>query len=112
MPSASVTPIVFVASNRVGELGQGAVEQDPAVVDDDHPLAEGLDVGHVVARQQDRRAEAAVVLGDERPDPLLHRDVEAERRLVEEQDLRAVEQRADELHLHPLAERQVADRLA
>ena len=82
------------------------------MVDDDDPPAEGLDVGHVVARQQDRRTEPRVVLGDERPDPLLHRDVEPDRRLVEEQDLRPMEQRAGDLDLHPLAERQVANRLA
>ena len=38
-------------------------------------------------------------------------DVEADRRLVEEQHLGRVEQGGDQLHLHPLAERQLADRL-
>ena len=44
-------------------------------------------------------------------DALLHRHVEADRRLVEEQHLRAVQQRPGDLDLHPLAEREVAHRL-
>ena len=75
-------------------------------------LAERLDVRHVVARQQHGRVVAAVVLGDERADPLLHRHVEPDRRLVEEEHLRPVQQRADHLDLHPLAEREVPHRLA
>ncbi len=70
-------------------------------------LAERLDVGHVVARQQHRRAVTPVVLGDERADALLHRHVETDRRLVEEEHLRQVKQRTDDLDLHPLAEREV-----
>ena len=95
----------------VGQRGEGAVEQDPAVVDDDHPLAQRLDVGHVVARQQHRRARPLVVLGEERADPLLGGDVEPDRRLVEEQHRRPMQQGAADLGLHPLPERQVADRL-
>ena len=44
-----------------------------------------------------------VVLGDH---------VQADRRLVEEQHLGRVQQRGDQFHLHPLAQRQLADRLA
>ena len=82
------------------------------MVDDDHPAAERDDVRHVVARQQHGRAVAPVVVGDERPDAFLHRHVEPDRRLVEEQNLRSVEERADDLDLHPLAQRQVAHGLA
>ena len=82
------------------------------MVDHDHALAERLDVGHVVARQEHGRLVALVVLGDERPDPLLHRHVEPDRGLVEEEHLRPVQERADDLHLHPLAERELAHRLA
>ena len=102
----------LVRGELVGERRERAVEQDPAVVDHDHPLAERLDVGHVVARQEHGRAVAAVVLGHERADALLHRHVEPDRRLVEEQHLRPVEERADDLDLHPLPEREVAHRLA
>ena len=37
--------------------------------------------------------------------------VQADRRLVEEQHVGRVQQRGDQLHLHPLAQRQFADRL-
>ena len=54
----------------------------------------------------------AVVLRDEGADAALHGDVEADRRLVEEEHLRVVQQRAGDLALHPLAEAEVAHRLA
>ena len=97
--------------NRCDQPGQVAVEEQGAVVDHDHPAAERLDIGHVVAGEQDRRAGAAVVLGDERADPALHRHVQPDRRLVQEEHPRLVEQRAGDLALHPLAEREVAHRL-
>jgi hypothetical protein len=81
-------------------------------VDDDDALAQRFHVGHVVAGQEHRRAVAPVVLGDERTDPLLHRHVEADRRLVEEEHLRLVQQGGDDPDLHPLAEREIAHRLA
>jgi hypothetical protein len=80
----------LVRGELVREARERAVEEDPAVMDHDHALAQRLHVCHVVARQQDGRAVAAVVLGDERPDPLLHRHVETDRRLVEEEHLRAM----------------------
>jgi hypothetical protein len=82
------------------------------VVDHDHAPAERDDVGHVVAREQDGRLVAAVVLGDERADPPLHRHVQADCGLVEEEDLRAVNERAHDFDLHALAEREVPHRLA
>ena len=82
------------------------------MVDDDHALAERFHVGHVVAREQNRGAVTLVVLGHERADALLHRDIEADRRLVQEKHLRPMQKRADDLHFHPLAEREVAHGLA
>ena len=102
----------LVRREGLGEPAQRAVEQDPPVVDDDDALAQRLDVGHVVAREQNRGPETRVVVGDEHPDALLHRDVEADRRLVEEEHLRPMEQGADDLRLHALAERQLTDGLA
>ena len=81
------------------------------MVDDDDPLAERDDVVHVMARQKDRRSGPPVQLRHERPDASLHRDVEAQRGLVEEHDLRAMEESRGELDLHPLTERQLAHRL-
>ena len=55
-------------------------------------------------------ADFLVVL-EELLDVVLGDDVEADRGLVEEQHFGRVEQGGDELHLHPLAERELADRL-
>ena len=82
-----------------------AVEEQPAFVDDDYPPAQRLDIGHVVARQQHRGAQASVVVLDEGADTLLHRDVEPDRRLVEEEHLRSVQQGGRDLDLHAFAKR-------
>ena len=82
-----------------------------AVVDDDGPLGDVLDVGHVVAREEDRGALLLVEAHEQLAEPLLGHEVEPDGRLVEEQDLRVVEQARGELAAHPLAEREVAHRL-
>ena len=104
--------MVLCSVKRRTRLGQLAVEQEPAVVDDDHPPAERFHVGHVVAGEEDGRAGAAVVLRDEGPDAPLHRHVQPDGRLVEEDHLRAMEERRGDLAFHPLAQREVAHRLA
>src|ERR1700737_1922181 len=55
---------------------------------------------------------ATVVLGDERANPLLHGDVEADRRLVEKEHARAVENQSPDFHIHPFSDGDVAHRLA
>ena len=52
-----------------------------------------------------------VVLGDETADQRLHLDIEPDGGLIEEQDLRAVEERGAQLTSHPLAQGEVAGRL-
>ena len=81
------------------------------MVDDDDAPAERLDVGQVVGRQEHRRAVAPVDLLQELAHVGLRDDVEADRRLVEEEQGRTVEQRGGEVAAHPLAERQLADGL-
>ena len=56
-----------------------------------------------------RRLALAAILEDEAADRSLGGDVEPDRRLVEEDDARPVQQRGDQLHLHPLTEREPAD---
>jgi hypothetical protein len=48
---------------------------------------------------------------DEAPNARLHRDVKADRGLVEERDPRRLDETGREFHLHSLAEAQVADGL-
>jgi hypothetical protein len=50
----------------------------------------------------------AVIFGDELADAHLHRHIQADRRLVQEEHLWAVQQRSGELALHTFAERQLA----
>ena len=52
-----------------------------------------------------------LVMPQERLNVVLGDHVEADRRLVEKQHLGRVQQGGDQLHLHPLAERQFAHRL-
>ena len=81
-----------------------ADREDAAAVDDRDPLAQLVGLGHVVGREEDgptrapRRASR-----DELADLASRGDIEAERRLVEEQDPRVVEQAAGHVHLLPLA---------
>ena len=49
-----------------------------------------------------------VVLREEGADAPLHRDIEPDRGLVEEEDARTVEERSRHLALHPFPQRQVA----
>ena len=70
-----------------GEAGQVAVEGEPAVVDDEHAVAEPLDVAHVVGRQQQRRAALAPLADEELAQPLLGEHVEADGRIVEHEQV-------------------------
>ena len=81
------------------------------MIDDDHPLAEAGDVGHVVGGQQDRHAGLAVQFAQEVAHALLGDDIEADRRLVQVEDRRLVEERRRQVAAHPLAERELAHRL-
>jgi hypothetical protein len=96
-----------------GEAGddfcERAVEEDFAMIDDDHAWAERLDVAHVVAGEDGGDLLIAIVVAEEIADALLRRDVEADGGLVEEENFGRVEERGDELEFHPLAEAQLAD---
>ena len=125
MCSSRRTPSNAGAIDRGGEADlddlrgeQGAAHGDDlvvvdhlAVVDDDGPLGDVLDVGDVVAGEEDRGAPLLVEAHEQLAEPLLGDEVEADGRLVEEQDLRVVQQARGQLAAHALAERQVAHRL-
>ena len=81
------------------------------MVDDDDALAERLDVGQVVRRQEHRRALLPVDLLQELAHVRLGDDVEADGGLVQEEQGRPVEQGRREVAAHPLAQRELADGL-
>ena len=80
------------------------------MIDHDQPRADGLDVLEIVGGEDDGDAALAVDLGEEFPHRILGDHVEADGRLVEEEDLGVVQQRHHDLGAHALAERQLAHR--
>ena len=86
----------------------GLVDQQPPPVDHQHAVAHALHVARVVRGEQQRAAVLHRPLAHEVADDGLRRDVEPDRRLVEEQEVRGVEQARHELAAHALAERERA----
>ena len=114
---AAVEPVELDPEDRLAldaplQLVGRAEGEDPAVVDDRDPVAQLVGLGHVVGRQEDRPAGDRGLPGeDELANGARGGDVEAERRLVEEEDPRVVEEAAGEVHLLALAGREGADPL-
>ena len=79
------------------------------MIDQDDPLAELLDILHVVTGQECDDLVTAVVFPEEFPDLFLAHDIETDRRLIQEENLGTVHQRGDQLHLHPLTQTQFPD---
>src|SRR5262249_24934355 len=92
------------------QLLGGTVVHHPAVVDDDQPLAQPLDVGEVVGGQDQRGVAAGTEIGQEASYRLLAHHVEPDRGLVEEEYARPVQERGGQLAAHPLAQRELAYR--
>ena len=103
---------IGLALDALLQLGRRADGQDPAVVDDRDAVAQLVGLGHVVGGQEDRPAGHGGLPGeDQLTDGAGGGHVQAERRLVEEEDPRVVEQAASEVHLLALAGRERADPL-
>ena len=79
-----------VAGDLALELVGRALGDDPAVVDDRQPVGQRVGLLEVVGREEDRRARLAQA-ADLVPHPGSRLRVEAGRRLVEEQDRRAMD---------------------
>src|SRR3990170_6375666 len=79
-----------------GDLGDGTRGDDAAAVEDEDARADLLDLGEEVRAEQDGRAALARDPADERENLALPRRVEPERRLVEEDHLGFVDERARE----------------
>jgi hypothetical protein len=91
------------------ELAGGALHEDPALVHDHEPVAELRRLFHVVRRDQQRNAvplEGTQLL----PHEVARLRVEPRRRLVEDQDLRLVDERARDQQAAFHAARQLRDR--
>src|SRR5205085_1943164 len=75
------------------QIRDAAVPDQRAVIDHEQAVAQTLDVAEVVRREHDRDAVIAVYLDQEVAHALFRDDIEADRRLVEEQQLGAVQHR-------------------
>src|SRR5215218_4013124 len=82
------------------QLGRRPLPHDAALRDYRDPVAERVGLEHVVRRQQQRLA-GADELGDRRPQLARAHWVDADRRLVEEQDFRVVEDPARDVEPLP-----------
>jgi len=102
----------FDGRDLTGKVVEAAIVFKLAMMDDDDAFAEGGDIGHVVAGEEDGGPGAAVVFLEEGPDSNLGGDVEANGGFVEEQDLGTVEEADGEFALHSFTEREVAHGLA
>ena len=107
--SRSIDQRAFAAV-ALPQLRDAAVPDQRSVVDHEQSVAQPLDVAEVVRGEHHRDAVLAVDLDEEVAHTLLRDDVEPDRRLVEEQQLGAVEHRRRQLAADALAERQLANR--
>ena len=85
-----------------------AVENDAPVIDQNHPLAQCLDVPHVVAGQEDRGPALRIVELEKFAHRLLAFDVQSNRRLIQKKHFRLMQESGYEFHFHALAEAQLA----
>ena len=93
-----------------GQQRRDVLERDePAAPDDRHPVADPLDLGQDVRREEDRPAGRSQVVED-LVERALHERVEALGRLVEDRQLRVVLERLDDADLLAHPARVVADR--
>ena len=96
--------------NAGAQVVQGAVGEDPPVSDHHHPVAQGLDVVHVVGGQHDGDAPFPVQPLDEIPHGELGNGVQADSRLVQEEHRRRVQQGRRQVATHALAETELTHR--
>src|SRR5262249_49098020 len=101
----------LLRSYRLNQGGQTAVVTEAPAVDDDDAGAQGCHVLHIVGGEERGCPGTLVVPADEFSHPELHRYIETDGRLIEEKDVRTVQQRGSELTFHPLAEGELAGRL-
>ena len=94
------------AQQLAAHAADAVVVDQLTVVDHDHAPRHLLDVRHVVRGEEDGRRALLVEPQHEVAKPRLGDQVEADRGLVEEQDLGLVQHARGQLAAHPLAQRQ------
>ena len=94
----------FVTAKSVDDSFQRTIVIDLASGNDHHALAKRFDVLHVVAGQEDGRFALLLIVLEELLDLMLSHDVEADGWFVQKQHVRLMQQRRDQLHLHPFTE--------
>lgn len=75
----------------------GVLSATIAVVNDADPIAEDVCLEHRVCRENDRRSEIRVDAPDEVADLACRLWIQAERRLIQKEDFRFIEQCADDI---------------
>jgi hypothetical protein len=90
---ADAMPKSGFSANTQAKVVARAIVEELALVDQQHPLAQGRDVTHVVAGEQHRGAGAAVVVGKEIPHPRLGIHIQPQGGFIEKQHCRLMQQR-------------------
>ena len=97
-----------MAGKTVDDLGERPVKKNLAMVDDENAMAKLFNILHVMTGQERHDAVFLVVDTQKFTDALLTNHVQTDGWFVEKEDARLMNQRGDQLHLHPLAQRQLA----
>ena len=90
------------------ENGGAVVEDDAAVVDHNNPLAQALDVPRIVAGQEDGRVVVLVQGADGLADLLFGNHIQPNRRLIQKDNARPMQERGGNFTLHPLPQTELA----
>ena len=99
----------FAAEVLAFENGSAVVEDDPAVINDNDPLAQVFDVASIVAGEKDGGVFGGVEGADGVADLLLGDDIKANGGFVEKDDARPVEEGGGDFTFHALAQAEFAD---
>ncbi len=86
-------------------------DETSSPIDHDDALTDELDVPGIVGRQKHSLTRLTRLLADKITDRRLRRNIETDGRFVEKEQFRSVKQTCRDLATHPLAERELSNRL-
>ena len=81
---------IIIVGESLFETSQGLIVEQSAFVDHDNPVADLVDIHHIVGGQNNRGALFAVQLTDEKADFILYHNIQPDGGLVEIQNLGVV----------------------